>query len=113
IAWTLGYDTIYAHQDKEDDALVGIKSTALRLGAKSKQWLAGFFAATTSGLVLAGATLGAGEVYYAGIALGAIHFAWQIATLDIDDSARCLALFRSNRDYGLIAFVAIVADAVI
>jgi 4-hydroxybenzoate polyprenyltransferase len=113
IAWTLGYDTIYAHQDKEDDALVGIKSTALRFGPQTRRWIAGFFTATTVGIAVAGATIGAGDLFYAGLALGALHFAWQLATLDIDDPDRCLRLFRSNRDYGLIVFAAIVADAVI
>jgi 4-hydroxybenzoate polyprenyltransferase len=113
IAWTLGYDTIYAHQDKEDDALVGIKSTALRFGPQTRHWIAGFFTATTVGIAVAGATIGAGDLFYAGLALGALHFAWQLATLDIDDPDRCLRLFRSNRDYGLIVFAAIVADAVI
>jgi 4-hydroxybenzoate polyprenyltransferase len=113
IAWTLGYDTIYAHQDKEDDALVGIKSTALRFGPQTRNWIAGFFTATTVGIAVAGATIGAGNLFYAGLAVGALHFAWQLATLDIDDPDRCLRLFRSNRDYGLIVFAAIIADAVI
>jgi 4-hydroxybenzoate polyprenyltransferase len=102
IAWTLGYDTIYAHQDKEDDALVGIKSTALRFGPQTKLWIAGFFTATTVGIAEAGATIGVGNVFYAGLGIGALHLAWQLATLDIDDPDRCLRLFRSNRDYGLI-----------
>jgi 4-hydroxybenzoate polyprenyltransferase len=113
IAWTLGYDTIYAHQDKEDDALIGIKSTALRLGDASARWIVGFFAVTTVGLAVTGVMAGAGVIYYAGIAAGAAHFGWQVATLDIENPDRCLKLFRSNRDYGLIVFAAIVADAVI
>ncbi|HSM19522.1 MAG TPA: 4-hydroxybenzoate octaprenyltransferase [Hyphomicrobiales bacterium] len=111
IFWTLGYDTIYAHQDKEDDALIGVKSTARLLGPATTPWLAGFFVMTTAFLTLAGHLAGAGWVFYAGLGLSALHLVWQIATLDIDDPDRCLKLFRANRDYGLIVFAAIAADA--
>jgi len=106
IAWTIFYDTIYAHQDREDDALIGVKSTALLFGAATGRWLAGFAAATVilAGLaVLAtGATGGAMILALAGVAGLAAHLAWQLRRLDIDDSALCLRLFRSNRDAGLI-----------
>ena len=111
IFWTLGYDTIYAHQDKEDDALIGVKSTARLLGASTKPWLIVFFALATAFLGLAGHLAGTGAVFYAGLAASALHLAWQVATLNIDDPDRCLKLFRANRDYGLIIFAAIVADA--
>jgi 4-hydroxybenzoate polyprenyltransferase len=111
IFWTLGYDTIYAHQDKEDDALIGVKSTARLLGASTRPWLAAFFALATAFLALAGHLAGAGAVFYAGLGLSALHLAWQTATLDIDDPERCLKLFRANRDYGLIVFAAIAGDA--
>jgi 4-hydroxybenzoate polyprenyltransferase len=109
IGWTIGYDTIYAHQDKDDDALIGVKSTALKLGAATGTWLWGFYGAMIAGLALAGAASGMGAVYYAGVALAGAHLVWQIVRLDIDDEARCLKLFRSNRDFGLIVFAAMVA----
>ena len=113
ISWTLGYDTIYAHQDKEDDALIGIKSTALRFGGATKHWLTGFYTLAIAGIAAAGLLAGAGVVFLAGVALGAVHLAWQVATLDADNSDRCLKLFRSNRDFGAIIFAAIVADAMV
>jgi 4-hydroxybenzoate polyprenyltransferase len=109
IGWTIGYDTIYAHQDKEDDALIGVKSSALKLGASTGTWLWGFYGAMVGGLVLAGLFGGMGLVYFAIVLVAAAHLTWQIRTLAIDDDARCLKLFRSNRDFGLIVFVAMVA----
>ena len=111
--WTLGYDTIYAHQDKEDDALIGLKSTALRLGSATPGWLAGFFAAALGLASLAGWLAGAGFIYHIGVAAAGVHAVWQLARLDIDDPARCLRLFRSNRDFGLLIFGAAVADSLI
>jgi 4-hydroxybenzoate polyprenyltransferase len=113
IAWTLAYDTIYAHQDKEDDALIGLKSTALKLGAATPRWLSGFFAAALGLIALAGWLAGAGPVTHIGVAAAGLHAVWQLARLDIDDPARCLRLFRSNRDFGLLIFAAAVADSVI
>ncbi len=113
IFWTLGYDTIYAHQDKEDDALIGVKSTALKLGGATQGWLCGFYAAAFAGIALAGWLAGAGMLFFAGLVPAGIHLAWQIRTLDTEDSDRCLRLFRSNRDFGLIVFAAIVLDAVL
>ena len=106
ICWTLVYDTIYAHQDAEDDALIGVKSSALRLGDKTKPWLAGFAAATIALLALAGALIGAHWVYYAGLAPATAHFAWQLTKLDIRDGHNCLTLFKANRDAGLLALMA-------
>ncbi len=113
IFWTLAYDTIYAHQDKEDDALVGLKSTALRLGALTPRWLALFFAAALVLIALAGWLAGAGPLYQVGVATATVHALWQLARLDIDDPARCLQLFRSNRDFGLLIFAAALADSAI
>jgi 4-hydroxybenzoate polyprenyltransferase len=113
IVWTVGYDTIYAHQDKEDDALVGLKSTALKFGPRTKPWLALFYALTILLLGLAGAGAGAGWPYFIGLALGSAQLAWQIATLDIDDPANCLVRFRSNRDFGALVFLALLADMAI
>jgi len=111
IAWTIGYDTIYAHQDKEDDALLGLKSTALRFGAKTRRWLTLFYGLAIAGLILTGFLAGQGVIYFAGLAVAAAHFAWQIATIDINDPDRCLTLFRSNRDFGWIVFAAILANS--
>ncbi len=109
IAWTLGYDTIYAHQDKEDDALIGVKSTALKFGAGTKPWLAGFYGATLLLMLAAGLAAGLGWPYLLALAGVALHFAWQVATLDLDDSASCLGRFRSNRFVGWILLAGIVA----
>lgn len=109
IFWTLGYDTIYAHQDKADDILVGVKSTALKFGAATRPWLVAFYGATVA--LLAGAGFSAGLVwpYFAALALGGLHLGWQIRTVDIDDPIDCLAKFKSNRDFGLIVFTGTVA----
>jgi 4-hydroxybenzoate polyprenyltransferase len=104
IAWTLAYDTIYAHQDREDDLLVGVKSSAIRLGRATQPWVAAFFALTLTGLALAGHLAGAGAIYMAGLGAAGVHAAWQVARLDIDDPGNCLRLFKSNRDFGLIVF---------
>ncbi len=110
VAWTIGYDTIYAHQDKEDDALLGLKSTALRFGDDTQRWLAGFY---TAAILLWGAALTAVEaswISYAGLVLAAGHCVWQIATLDTEDAENCLRRFKSNRDLGLIFVAAMLVD---
>jgi 4-hydroxybenzoate polyprenyltransferase len=112
VAWTIGYDTIYAHQDKEDDALIGVKSTALKFGAATQKWLWLFYGIALAAFAGAGAAAGLGLFYYPVLAVGAALLVWQIVTLDIGDPARCLRLFRSNRDFGLVLFVAIVAGQV-
>lgn len=111
VAWTIGYDTIYAHQDKEDDALLGLKSSALRLGSATRPWLGIFYAISALATLAAGLTAGAGTVFIAGMIIAGAHLAWQVATIDIEDSANCLTRFRANRDYGLIVFCALFADA--
>ncbi|MDX9860985.1 MAG: 4-hydroxybenzoate octaprenyltransferase [Rhodospirillales bacterium] len=111
--WTLGYDTIYAHQDKEDDLLVGVKSSALRLGAATRPWLYGFFAATIGLLAAAGWAAGLAWPYYAFLAAAAAHLGWQAGTLAIDKPKDCLRKFRSNRDFALIVFAGIVAARVL
>lgn len=113
IAWTIGYDTIYAHQDKEDDALIGVKSSALRLGAATGRWMWAFYGLMALALAGVGAVAELGAAYYLGAALAVAQLVSQIVRLDIDDPARCLALFRSNRDFGLVVFAAIVAARLI
>ena len=109
IFWTLGYDTIYAHQDKEDDVLIGVKSTALKFGAATKPWLAGFYVITIVLLAGAGSLAGLGWSFYAALSLGALHLALQTRNVDITDPKDCLAKFKSNRDFGLIVFAGIVS----
>jgi len=113
IAWTIGYDTIYAHQDRDDDALLGLKSTALRFGRATKLWLSGFYALAWLGITAAGLLAGAEIVFLLGMGAAGAHLFRQVATLDIDDPENCLRRFRSNRDFGLIVFAAIVLDLVL
>jgi 4-hydroxybenzoate polyprenyltransferase len=113
IAWVIGYDTIYAHQDAEDDALIGIKSTALLFGARTRAALMVFYGLA---VVLIGAALtlaGARWPAWIGLAAFAAHLVWQIKRLEIGDPALCLRLFKSNRDAGLLLFAGLLADAVI
>jgi len=111
IFWTLGYDTIYAHQDKEDDALIGVKSTALRLGENTPKWLAFFYAAMVILFAAAGDMAGMGLGFYLGLALVAGHSVWQIKSLKMDNSENCLALFKSNHWLGLILFISIILQS--
>ena len=101
IFWTLGYDTIYAHQDRRDDPAAGVKSSARALGVMaSKPWLAGFYAAAIVLFGFAGHSAGLGWPFWVGLALGAGQLAWQIADVDLDDPRDGLAKFRSNRLFG-------------
>ncbi|MCU0910356.1 MAG: 4-hydroxybenzoate octaprenyltransferase [Rhodobacteraceae bacterium] len=118
IAWTLFYDTIYAHQDREDDALIGVKSTARLFGENTRAWLRGFMvaavllmtAAVVVALTDAGASLGRLILALTGVWAFGWHLAWQLAQLDIDDPAKCLRLFRSNRDAGLLPALFLAAS---
>jgi 4-hydroxybenzoate polyprenyltransferase len=111
ISWVIGYDTIYAHQDREDDALIGIKSTALLFGEHTKPILAVFYALAVALIAWAGWSAGAGFLFALALLAFAAHLAWQIARLDIADPVRCLAVFKSNRDAGLILFAGLALDA--
>jgi 4-hydroxybenzoate polyprenyltransferase len=102
IFWTLGYDTIYAHQDKEDDVLIGVKSTALQFGEKTRAWLIGFFIVALVSIDAAHWLAGASFIAHMGVALAALHAAWQVTRFEINNSALCLRLFKSNREFGLI-----------
>ena len=113
IAWVIGYDTIYAHQDREDDALIGIKSTALLFRERTKPMLALFYALAVLFIALAGWSAGAGIVFVLGLVAFAAHLGWQIRRLDIDDTVNCLMVFKSNRDAGLILFAGLVLDAAV
>ena len=111
ISWVIGYDTIYAHQDREDDALIGIKSTALLFGERTKSMLALFYALAVALIALAGWRGGGGVVFALGLGAFAAHLAWQVMRLDIHDPVLCLVVFKSNRDAGLILFAGLVLDA--
>jgi 4-hydroxybenzoate polyprenyltransferase len=113
IAWVIGYDTIYAHQDREDDALIGVKSTARLFGERTRPLLALFYAAAVVLIGLALGLAGAGVWSWLGLAAFAAHLAWQVAGLDIDDPDGCLRLFKANRDAGLILFAGLVVDAML
>jgi 4-hydroxybenzoate polyprenyltransferase len=109
VFWTLAYDTIYAHQDKEDDARIGVKSLALWLGDKSLFWIAGFFDAFFFLTLLAGWFAGVGTGFYVTLCAALLHALWQLMSWRIEDPASSLAKFRSNRDFGLIVLAAILA----
>lgn len=113
ICWTIGYDTIYAHQDKEDDAIVGVCSTARLFGIWTKPAILALYASATLLFGLAATLADAGPAAFAGILLGALHLLWQAIVLDIDDPDQCLKLFRSNATYGWIMFAGFVLDALI
>ncbi len=104
--WILGYDTIYAHQDREDDAQVGIRSTARKFGERSKPFLAACYAATVVLLALSGWLAGLHWGFLPALLVPAGLLAWQVATLDIHDPARCLRLFKLNREVGLLVALA-------
>lgn len=108
ILWDLGFDTIYAHQDREDDALVGVKSTARLFGERTRPFLAACYAGCILLLVLAGWLAGLGIWFYPALLLPAALLAWQVRTLDIHDPALCLRLFRANREAGLAMGLAIL-----
>jgi 4-hydroxybenzoate polyprenyltransferase len=109
ICWTLGYDTIYAHQDKEDDARIGVKSSALALGNKTRPFLFLFYGAATAFWLAAGIADGLHPVFLAGLGLAGTQLAWQAVMVDINDPIDCLGKFRSNRVVGwlLLAGIAV------
>ena len=109
ILWDLGFDTIYAHQDRADDALVGIGSTARLFGEHTRPFLAACYAACVAVLALSGWISGLGPWFYPALLLPAVLLARQVAALDINDPAGCLRLFRANREAGLAVALAILA----
>ena len=113
IFWVIGYDTIYALQDKEDDALAGVRSTARLFGVRAKILVAVCYSIATVFFAWSFWMVEVGPVAFGGLALGALHLGWQVRTLGADSPERCLKLFRSNRDYGWIIFLGIVIDALV
>jgi 4-hydroxybenzoate polyprenyltransferase len=109
--WTLGYDTIYALQDKADDELIGVKSTARLFGAAARQWVLRFYAVGFTLIMAAGFTEHTGWPFAFVLLLAGAHLIWQVKRLDIDDPANCLIVFRSNRQAGaLIALAFLLAS---
>jgi 4-hydroxybenzoate polyprenyltransferase len=110
VFWTLAYDTIYAHQDKEDDILIGVKSTALHFGASTRYWLIGFFAASLIAIDVSLWLVQGSFIAHIGVAMAAVHAVWQIKRFDADDPALCLTLFKSNRIFGLLITAFLLLD---
>jgi 4-hydroxybenzoate polyprenyltransferase len=110
VLWTIGYDTIYAHQDREDDEKLGLGSTALTFGENTISYVGALYGAGVLMWLIAGALAGAHLIYFFAVTLVFLQMSWQVATLDINDPANCLRRFRSNRDVGLAVFLGIVAD---
>ena len=109
ILWTLGYDTIYAHQDKEDDARIGVKSSALALGERTKPFLFAFYGAAVALWACAGVAAGLGAWFRVGVAVATVQLFWQAGRVDIDDAGDCLAKFHSNRLTGWLMLAGIIA----
>jgi 4-hydroxybenzoate polyprenyltransferase len=112
IAWVIGYDTIYAHQDTEDDALIGIKSTALLFGARTRPALMVFYGLAVTLIGAALVLAGAGWMAWIGLAAFAVHLVSQIERLEIGDPKLCLRIFKSNRNAGLLLFAGLLSDAI-
>ena len=112
ICWVIAYDTIYAHQDAEDDALIGIKSTARLFAERTHEALVIFYGMAVVLIGAAFALAGSGVAAWIGLALFAVQLGWQVRRLDISDPALCLRVFKSNREAGLILFAGLLVDAV-
>jgi 4-hydroxybenzoate polyprenyltransferase len=113
IAWVIGYDTIYAHQDAEDDALIGIKSTARLFGARTHLALVLFYGIAVALIGAALFSAGAHVVAWIGLVAFAAHLGWQVRRLEISDPALCLRVFKSNREAGLLLVACLLVDAVL
>jgi len=109
--WTLGYDTIYAHQDKDDDALIGVKSTARLFNTASRRWVLSFYTLAFALILSAGFTEHAGWPFAFIMLSAGGHLLWQVHHLDIDNPENCLMLFRSNRDSGLLIALAFLVSS--
>ena len=113
ILWVIGYDTIYAHQDIEDDALVGVKSTARLFGENTKTAVSLLFGGAMALFALAFSLAGVMWPAWFGLGLGAAHMFWQMRTLDISSPQTCLMLFKSNSQFGWIIFGGLLAAALV
>jgi 4-hydroxybenzoate polyprenyltransferase len=113
VLWTIGYDTIYAHQDKEDDAVLGLRSTALLFRDRTRNWVGGFYSGAIVLWAAAGTLAGAHLIFFSALALVGVQLAWQVSTLDTEDPQNCLRRFRSNKDVGWALFLGLLADMAI
>lgn len=113
VLWTIGYDTIYAHQDREDDLMLGLKSTALTFGEATPSWVGLFYAGALLLWTAAGFFANTHLVFFFGMALVGLQLAWQVTTLDIRSPENCLRRFRANRDVGAAIFLALTLDTLI
>jgi 4-hydroxybenzoate polyprenyltransferase len=113
ICWTIGYDTIYAHQDKTDDIRIGVKSTALAFGRRTKPLVALFYAVFMAALVAAGILADLHWIFFAALLPTALHFVWQVTTLEMDEPASCKKRFVSNGQVGVLVFLALVLGQVL
>ncbi|MEM9106555.1 MAG: 4-hydroxybenzoate octaprenyltransferase [Pseudomonadota bacterium] len=109
VLWTIGYDTLYAHQDKEDDELIGVRSTARLFGDRTKAWLIGIYSLSVVLMALSYALASASLLAFVGLGIAAIMLGRQIAVLDIGNGDQCLALFKSNNRVGWVIFAGLVA----
>jgi len=109
--WTMGYDTLYAHQDREDDVLVGIKSSAILLGERTKPWLYAFYAAAFALMLAGGFATGLGFVFAFAMLMPGAHLLWQLRSFNTGSPLLCLKLFRANRDTGALIALALVLGA--
>jgi 4-hydroxybenzoate polyprenyltransferase len=109
VFWTIGYDTIYAHQDKEDDIRIGVRSSAIALGSHTRPWLFAFYGTALLLWAAAGHAAGLGAMFWVGLAAAAGQLNWQAARVATDDPTDCLAKFRSNRVVGWLMLAGIVA----
>jgi 4-hydroxybenzoate polyprenyltransferase len=113
VLWTVAYDTIYALQDKEDDAVIGVRSTARLFGRHSRQGIAAFYAAAFSLMALACVLSDAGLFAFAGLGAALLQATWIVITLDPDDSSNCLARFRANSLTGWLVFAGLLLDSLL
>ncbi len=110
VFWTIGYDTIYAHQDKDDDAVLGLKSTALRFGSSTPRWLVLFYGSAILCWLIAAGSAGAGILTFLALSAVALHLSWQVMTLKTDEGDNCLVRFKSNRTVGWLFFLGLIGD---
>ena len=113
VLWIVAYDTIYAHQDREDDAMIGLGSTALKFGERTRPWLIVLFSGALGGIAVAAYLAGAGLLFALALTAVTAHIIWQITTLDIHDSANCLSRFKSNHHIGWMIFIGLTADLLV
>ena len=113
IAWTIVYDTLYAHQDKEDDQRIGLRSTALLFGEHTRPILTGFSLAAVAGMTAAGAAVDLSYPFYVGMGIAGSHLAWQVGTAKLDDPDNLATRFKANKWFGALVFSSIVLGKVV